>query len=97
MVDHSSGTATMTQAHGGESVRRAGNGTFCITAPGIDPNTTPIAVTPHAKSGLFAYTIVGSGLAFSQLCTGTEFQVLTLDPANFNNATNFSSFTFVIP
>jgi hypothetical protein len=96
-VDNSSGTATMTSAAGGVSVRRAGNGTFCITAPGIDPNTTPIVVTPHAKSGLFAYTIVGSGLAFSQLCTGSEFQVLTLDPFNFNVGLNTSSFMFVIP
>ena len=65
--------------------------------PGIDPNTTPIAVTPHAKSGAFAYTIVGSGLIFSQLCTGSEFQVLTLSPADFSVAINNSSFTFVIP
>ena len=66
-VDNSSGTPVMTASAGGVTVQHASNGTFCITAPGIDPNTTPIAVTPHAKSGAFAYTIVGSGLIFSQL------------------------------
>jgi hypothetical protein len=96
-VDNSSGTPSMQQAKGGVSVRRAGNGVFCITAPGIDPSSTPIVATPSAKSGDFAIIFVGSGLAFSQLCTGSEFQVLTVDPGNFNFGLNDASFDFVIP
>jgi hypothetical protein len=96
-VDNSSGTPSMRKAKGGVSVRRAGNGVFCITAPGQDPNSTPIVATPSAKSGSLGVIFVGSGLFFSQLCTGSEFQVLTVSPANFSIGLNNASFEFIIP
>lgn len=96
-VDNSSGTPAMSKARGGVSVRRAGNGIFCITAPGVDPNTTPITAVVSAKSGAFGLILVGSGLAFSQLCTGSEFQVITVAAANFNVGLNNVSFEFMIP
>ena len=56
-----------------------------------------MAVTPSAKSGAPAIIFVGSGLAFSQQCTGTEFQVITVLPSNFSVGINNASFEFVIP
>jgi hypothetical protein len=96
-VDNSSGTPGISQVKGGVTVRRSGNGVFCLTAPGIDPTQTPIVVTQHAKSTAVALVLVGSGLGFAQQCTGTEFQVLTIDATNFNNGLNTASFDFVIP
>ena len=96
-VDNSSLTPSISQVKGGVTVRRAGNGVFCLTAPGIDPTQTPIVVTENAKSQAVALMLVGSGLAFSQLCTGTEFQVITMDPNNFSVGRNDASFDFVIP
>ena len=87
----------MSKAIGGVAVRRSGNGVFCITAPGIDPNATPIAVTSSAKSSGLAIIFVGSGGSISQQCTGTEFQVVTLSVANLNVGLNTASFEFVIP
>ena len=95
-VDNSSGTAVMTKGKGGVSVRRAGNGVFCITAPGVDPNTTAMVAVASAKSGALGIIFVGSGLNFSQLCTGSEFQVITVSPANFAVGLNNASFEFMI-
>ena len=97
LVDNSSGNPTLLQGKGGVSVRRAGNGIFCITAPGIDPTNTPIVVSQHARSGGPAILVVGSGLGFAQQCTGSEFQVLTIDPVDNTFGWNDVSFTFVIP
>ncbi len=95
-VDNSSGTAVMQKAQGGVSVRRAGNGVFCITAPGQDPNTKAFTAVASAKSGALGIIFVGSGLNFSQLCTGSEFQVITVSPANFAVGLNNASFEFMI-
>ena len=95
-VDNSSGTPSMQKAKGGVSVRRAGNGVFCITAPGVDPNTTSMVAVASAKSGALGIIFVGSGLSFSQLCTGSEFQVITVSPANFAVGLNNASFEFMI-
>jgi len=97
-VDNSSGSAVMQKAHGGVSVRRSGNGIFCIsTNPAIDPASTAIVAVPSAKSVEYGIVFVGSGLAYSQQCTGSEFQVLTVSPSNFNIGLNDVSFEFIIP
>jgi hypothetical protein len=96
-VDNSSGTPSMQKAKGGVSVRRSGNGVFCITAPGVDPTVTSMAATGSAKSGQFGIIFVGSGLAFSQQCTNSEFQVITVAPSDFSVGVNDASFEFVIP
>jgi len=96
-VDNSSGTPSISKAKGGVTVRRSGNGIFCITAPGIDPSTTSMVAVASAKSGALGIIFVGSGLYFSQQCTGSEFQVLTVDPTNFSIGLNNASFEFIIP
>jgi hypothetical protein len=97
-VDNSSGSPVMLKGHGGVSVRRSGNGIFCIsTNPGIDPGATPIVAVPSAKSVEYGLVFVGSGLAYSQQCTGSEFQVLTVWPGDFNVGLNDVSFEFIIP
>ena len=87
----------MSKAKGGVTVRRSGNGVFCITAPGIDPSQTSMAAVASAKSLNVGIILLGSGLAFSQQCTGTEFQVITMDPSNYNIGRNDVSFEFIIP
>jgi len=87
----------MSKAKGGVTVRRSGNGVFCITAPGIDPSQTSMVAVASAKSASVGLILVGSGLAFSQQCTGTEFQVIAMDPSNSNIGRNDVSFEFVIP
>ena len=87
----------MSKAKGGVTVRRSGNGVFCITAPGIDPSQTSMVAVASAKSVSYGHILVGSGLAFSQQCTGTEFQVIAMDPSNYNIGRNDVSFEFIIP
>jgi hypothetical protein len=96
-VDNSSLSPVMSKAKGGVTVRRSGNGVFCITAPGIDPSQTAMVAVASAKSGNYAIVFVGSGLAYSQQCTGSEFQVLTVSTADFNIGLNNASFEFIIP
>ena len=79
-------------------MRRSGNGVFCITAPGIDPSQTLDGRRGEREERQrTAIILVGSGLAFSQQCTGTEFQVITMEPLNFNVGRNDVSFEFIIP
>jgi hypothetical protein len=87
----------VSKAKGGVTVRRSGNGVFCITAPGIDPSTTSMVAVASAKSGALGLIFVGSGLTFSQQCTGSEFQVITLDVYNLTIGRNDVSFEFIIP
>ncbi len=96
-VDNSSLSPVMSKAKGGVTVRRSGNGVFCITAPGIDPSQTSMSAVASAKSQAVGIILLGSGLAFSSQCTGTEFQVITMDPANYNVGRNDVSFEFIIP
>jgi len=58
---------------------------------------TAIVAVPSAKSVEYGIVFVGSGLAYSQQCTGSEFQVLTVSPSNFNIGLNDVSFEFIIP
>jgi hypothetical protein len=96
-VDNSSGTPSLAKAKGGVAVRRSGNGVFCITAPGIDPSTTSMVAVASAKSGSLGVIFMGSGLFFSQQCTGSEFQVITVAPSNYSIGLNDASFEFIIP
>ena len=96
-VDNSSLSPVISKAKGGPTVRRSGNGVFCITAPGIDPAQTSMVAVASAKSQAVGLILVGSGLAFSQQCTGSEFQIITMDPTNFNVGRNDVSFEFIIP
>ena len=96
-VDNSTGTPSMSKAKGGVTVRRSGNGIFCITAPGIDPSTTAMVASSSAKSGALGIIFVGSGLYFSQQCTGGEFQILTVSPSDYSVGINYASFEFIIP
>jgi hypothetical protein len=96
-VDNSSLSPVMSMAKGGVAVRRSGNGIFCVTAPGIDPSSTPIVAVASAKSASYGIIFVGSGLAYSQQCIGSEFQIITVDAFNFAIGRNDVSFEFIIP
>ena len=96
-VDNSSGSPVLSKSKGAPQVRRSGNGVFCITVPGVDPTITAINAVASAKSGQYAVIFVGSGLAYSQQCTNSEFQVLTVSFLNADVGVNNASFEFIVP
>jgi hypothetical protein len=98
LVNNASATPVMQKSKGGPTVRRSGNGIFCITVSGIDPASNVIVPQIDASGSLAGLVTVvsGFGAVFSQQCTGTEFQVVTYD-ANNGAGRNDVSFNFVIP
>jgi hypothetical protein len=92
------GPPQMQKSKGSPTVRRSGNGVFCITAAGTDPSNSVILPTLDASGSLAGLVTVvsGFGQVFSQQCTGSEFQVVTYD-ANNGTGRNDISFNFVIP
>jgi hypothetical protein len=98
LVNNSSGTPQMQKSKGGPTVRRSGNGIFCVTASGIDPSSNVIIPNIDASGSLagLVTVVTGFGAVFSQQCTGSEFQVVTYD-ANNGTGRNDVSFNFLIP
>jgi hypothetical protein len=45
----------------------------------------------------YGIVVVGRGLAYSQQCTGGEFQVLTVYPGGFATGLDDVSFEFIVP
>ena len=97
LVNNSTGTPVMQKSKGGPSVRRSGNGIFCIKVGGIDPGTTVLLAQIDASGSLagFVTAVTGNGPVVSSQCNGDEFQVLTYD-ANGGTGRNDISFAFGI-
>lgn len=97
LVNNNGATVKLQKAKGSPSVRRSGNGIFCIKASGISPSDTPIVATEDA-SGAVANVVIatGSGPTISSQCHSDEFQVAIIDVGSGLGANNVS-FNFVIP
>jgi hypothetical protein len=98
LVNNSTGSPVMQKSKGGPSVRRSGNGVFCIKAGGIDPTSNVILTQLDASGGLsgFVTTATGFGAVVSSQCGSDEFQVLVYD-ANGGAPQNDESFAFLSP
>lgn len=97
LVNNSSGSPQIQKAKGSPSVRRSGNGIFCIKAAGLDPSNAVLVAQLDASGSLagFLTTATGSGAVVSSQCNGDEFQVLVYD-ANGGTGRNDVSFNFLI-
>ena len=97
LVNNSTGTPVMQKSKGSPSVRRSGNGIFCIKVGGIDPANTVLLAQIDASGSLagFVTAVTGNGPVVSSQCNSDEFQVLTYD-ANGGTGRNDISFAFGI-
>lgn len=98
LVNNSTGTPQMQKSKGGPTVRRSGNGIFCIKVAGIDPSSNVLIAQIDASGSLsgLVTTATGSGAVVSSQCNSDEFQVLAYD-ANNGLGRNDVSFNFAIP
>jgi hypothetical protein len=99
LINNNSNSPVLQKAKGNPSVRRSGNGVYCVKVAGIDPSATPAALTQDAAgsfNGTNILLITGNGPVLSSQCTGDEFQFAVID-TNTQNGVNNVSFNFLIP
>ena len=87
----------MSKAKGGVTVRRSGNGVFCITAPGIDPSQTSMVAVASAKSVSVGIILSAAAWPSRSSAPAASSRSSRSDPFNFDVGRNDVSFEFIIP